>query len=901
MPPPKGPLISAIASAGRARRRVVRLRFYLQAVFRNLRHKPKAEGELDAEVRGFAEMLADERIAAGMPPGEAQRTALADCGGVEQVKQAVRDSRTGVGFQIFGQDVRYGLRQLHRNRGFATLAILTLAIGIGANTAIFSFVNAILLRPLPYPDADRLTILWSGLGYSNRAPFSTFELDQIRQRAKQFDQVAGIWVTNGPLPGEGDAQQVKLGIVTSNFLTLLCTRPALGRSFGPEDDAPNSATTIVISHGVWVRRFGSDPAIVGKSVRFGKGSAVVVGVLPGNFRLLFPDDASVPSNVEVFNSIPIGPSDPQGPSFLHLIGRLRDGSSTLNAQAEGDSIAKQINSLAGRSAMANFRFYVIPLQADDVREVRSTLLLLFGGVGLVLLIGCANIANLLMARAWERQRETTIRAALGASRGRLVRQLFTESLLLGCFGGVAALGLGWVTIRAILSARPPSFTNFGNVNLDWRVLAFTFAVAICTSLLFGLAPITAVRHLDLNANFKEAGRQGGRRRRHRISVLVSAEVALAFVLLVATGLIVRTFVNILRLDPGFRADNVSSFRISVPGYAPLWQVQQTLKALPGVQSASAISHIPLDDAGNWYDYYWKEGAPTELQNTEMADHRSILPGYFTTIGASLLQGRDFTMSDDAAHQRVAIIDDVLARQLWPNGEAIGRKLNISDSPNGPYQFQRDWVIVVGVVHHVQYHSLTALVRPQIYVPYQLAPRPSMSIVVRTAGFIPDLADSVRKQVALVNRDMPTSQVEPLSAVVDRAHAESRFASLLATLLSVIALLLACIGIYGVLSYSVAQRTVEIGIRMAIGAHRTHVMKMVLADGIAWVLPGLAAGFVLSLAVGPLLARLLYGVKPGNAENYLLILALVVFLSAIAAFLPARRAMKIEPLTALRYE
>ncbi|HXP11113.1 MAG TPA: ABC transporter permease, partial [Acidobacteriaceae bacterium] len=506
---------------------------------------------------------------------------------------------------LHGQDLRYGLRQLRRSPAFTALVILTLAIGIGANTAIFSFVNAILLRPLPYPNADRLTILWSGLGYSNRAPFSSFELYQIRQRTKQFDQVAGIWVTNGPLPGEGDAEQVKVADVTSNFLPLVCTRPAMGRFFSPEEDTPNAANTIIISHGVWVRRFGSDPAIIGKLVPFGKKSAVVVGVLPANFRLRFPDDASVPPEVEVFNSIPIGPWDPQGPGFLHAIGRLRDGSTTAQAQAEGDAIARQINALAGRSDMARFRFSVFPLQADDVREVRTTLLLLFGGVALVLLIACANIANLLMARARQRQHETTIRAALGASRGRLVAQLFTESLLLGCLGGIAALGLGWVAIRAILAARPPSFVNLGDVSLDWRVLAFTFAVAIGTSVLFGLAPMIAVRRLDLTRDLKEV-RKGGWRRRHWINLLVSAEVALAFVLLVATGLLMRTFVNVLRLDPGFRADNVFTFRVSAPGYAPLRQLQQALQSLPGVKSAAAVSHIPLDDTGNWYDYYWKE-------------------------------------------------------------------------------------------------------------------------------------------------------------------------------------------------------------------------------------------------------------------------------------------------------
>ena len=642
-----------------------------------------------------------------------------------QVRQELTYRRASLAIEFFLQDMHYGLRQLRRSPAFAVITTLTLAVGIGANTAIFSFVNAVLLRPLPYPNSNRLAMIWSGLGYSHRAPFSTYELFQIRRRTNEFDQLAGIWVTNGALHGNGEAEdvaeQVKVGVVTSNFLPLLCVRPALGRFLSSEDEAPNAPQTLIISHGVWVRRFASNPAIVGRSIRLGKNSAVVIGVLPENFQIIFPGDASVPLNVDAFYSIPIGPSDPRGPAFLHVIGRLRAGSNLTRAQAEADSIAQQINALDGRSAISNFRMYVFSLHADDVREVRSTLLLLFGGVVFVLLIGCANVANLLMVRARQRLRETTTRAALGASRGRLVRQLLTESLLLGCLGAVGALGLGWAAVRAILATRPPSFSNFSDVNLDLRVLAFTFAVAILTSVLFGLAPVVAVRRLDLARHLKEADRPAAWRRRHWTALLVSAEVALAFVLLLATGLLMRTFVNVLHVDSGFRAENVFTFRTSGANYDMLRHLQQNLSSLPGAQSVAAVSHLPLDDTGNWYDYYWKEGAPAELQNTVMADLRSILPGYFSTIRASLLRGRDFTESDDAAHQHVAIVDDVLARQLWPNSDAIGKQLNVSDSPKGAYQFERDWVVVVGVVRHVQYHSLTAIVRPQIYLPFHSLP------------------------------------------------------------------------------------------------------------------------------------------------------------------------------------
>ncbi len=804
-------------------------------------------------------------------------------------------------FESLLQDIRYALRAIARAPAFSLVVILKLAVGIGANTAIFSFVNAILLRPLPYPSADRLSILWSGLGYSGRAPFSSFELFELRRRSTQFDQLAGIWVTNGALPGDGAAEQIKVADVTSNFLPLLCPRPALGRFFGPQDDVENAPGTIILTHGVWARRFGSDPTIIGRSVRYGGHRSTVIGVLPADFRLIFPNDASVPANVEVFESIPIGPWQADGPAFLHVVGRLRNGATLAGAQSEMNSAAAQINKLGGRASLGNLTVSVFPLQADTVREVRPTLLCLFAGVGLVLLTGCANIANLLMARARRRLRETTIRAALGASRSRLARQFFSESMLLGIFGSVAALATGYAAIHAILAARPPSFANFDRVQLDARVLVFTFAVALGISVLFGLAPVFSVRSIDLTRDLRESSHQSTGVRRPWTSALVSAEVALAFMLLTSTGLLMRTFLNILHTDPGFRAGNVFTFRVSVPAYAPLHLMQQKLTALPGVRSASAISHLPLDDAGNWYDYYYREGASAAEQTSVMADHRSTLPGYFTAIGAMLLEGRDFTDADDAKHLHVAIIDDVLARQLWPGQSPIGRKINLSDSPPGFYQFQRDWAVIVGVVHHVQYHSLTAIVRPQIYVPYPLAPRPSMSFVLYTSGRDSGLAAAVRNTVDAVNKDIPITQIEPMQLLVDRAHAESRFASLLATLLCVIALVLATSGIYGVLSYSVAQRTTEIGIRMAIGAPRAQILRMILADGFAWVLPGLVGGFLLCFAVTPLLAHLLYGVQPNDIANYAVMLIGVLAVSALAAFLPARRAMKIDPLTALRYE
>jgi predicted permease len=877
------------------------MRQWWSKIERALGRRRNLASDLELEIDAHLRFLIEENLKQGMSPDKARSAARREFGNVAVVQERSYQSWQFPGLESVLQDIRYALRGIVKAPALPLLVILTLAVGIGANTAIFSFVNAVLLRPLPYPSADRLAILWSGLGYSGRAPFSSFEVFHLRQRSTQFDQIAGIWVTNGALPGDGPAEQVKVADVTSNFLPLLCTRPALGRFFGPEDELENAPSTIILTHGVWARRFGFDPSIVGRSVRYAGHRSTVIGVLPADFHLIFPDDASVPPNVEVFESIPVGPWRADGPAFLHVIGRLRNPAMLATAQSEMNSAAAQINKLGGRASLGNFTVSVVPFQADTVREVRPTLLCLFAGVGLVLLIGCANIANLLMARARRRLRETTIRAALGASRSRLARQFLTESLLLGVLGSVAALATGYAAIHAILAARPPSFANFDRVPLEIRVLVFTFAVALGISILFGLAPVFSVRSIDLTRDLKESRRQSTGTRRPWTCALVSAEVALAFVLLTSTGLLMRTFINILRADPGFRAGNVFTFRVSVPGYAPLHLIQQKLAALPGIQSASAISHLPLDDAGNWYDYYYREGASTEEQTSVMADHRSTLPGYFTAIGATLLEGRDFTDVDDAQHQHVAIIDDVLAGQFWPGQSPVGHKINLSDSPQGFYQFQRDWAIIVGVVHHVQYHSLTAIVRPQIYVPYPLAPRPSMSFVLHTSGAEAGLATAVRSTIDRVSKDIPTTHVEAMQLLVDRARSESRFASLLATLLSVIALVLATSGIYGVLSYSVAQRTTEIGIRMAIGAPRAQVLRMILADGFAWILPGILAGFLLCLAVTPLLAHLLYGVQPTNLANYTVMAIGVLIVSAFAAFLPARRAMKIDPLTALHYE
>jgi predicted permease len=857
--------------------------------------------ELEQDIRDHIDRETQDNIARGISPEEARYAALRKFGNVTRIQEDTRDVWSLVWFEQLLEDVRYGFRLLRRSPLFSLAAILTLAIGIGANTAVFTVVHAVLLQPLPYPYPDRLAIIWSGLGDELRAPASEYELVRLRERSHLFDQIGGIWVRNSIVPGEGEPEQVKLGVVTDNFLSLLCSKPALGRLFTSEDVLADNTDTLIISYGLWQRRFGGDPSVIGRALRVGDGAVTVVGVLPQDFRLIFPDDSSVPPNVDLFMPLGFASAKPDGPGYLRTIGRLRPGANLAQAQSEFDGIAAQLRSTVPAFDDQKFSLHVAPLQDDDTRNVRRTLLLLFGGVAFVLLIACANVANLLLARGSYRLRETTVRLAIGAPRSRIVRQLLTESVVLGLAGGVAAIGVGWLALKGLLALRPESLLRLGSIQLNPAVFAYTFAIAILTGIIFGLAPAIAASRVDLLGALKSGARISGAATKLPRATLIAAEVALSFVLLAGTGLLVRTFLAVLNVNPGFQPENVLTFTTSPGDYNFVHQLQQKLLEIPGVQSVSLVSHLPLDDSyPNWYDSYYPEGAPPSQQNNLQADDRSILPGYFRTIGATLIEGRDFTDADDAAHQHVAIIDDELAKQNWPGQDPLGRRLNISDSPKGFYQFERDWVVVVGVVRHVQYHSLTRMVRPQIYVPFQLAPRP-VSFVVRAAAPLADLATPIRAQVLRVDKAAPVARLIALNELVNQARAQNRFVAFLAGALAGTALLLASIGIAGVTAFSIAQRTNEIGIRMALGASSGRILRMILGQSLGPVIAGLLAGLSLSFALTPLLQSLLFRVKPGDPLIFGLISAFLLLVGFLACYVPALHATQIEPNTALRYE
>ena len=869
------------------------------------------EVDMSEELRFHVEQQTAANLAAGMTPQEARRQAVLQFGAVEGVKDGCREQRRGFWLETLRADARYALRMLRKNPGFSAVAILTLALGIGANTAIFSVLDAVVLKPLPYSQADRLSLIWTDLKIAGqtRAPFSGPDMIDMSKRSRLLQDVGAIWVGNAALTGTGEPEQIKLGFVTANFLSILGVPPGQGRFFNAQDDVQGAAPAIILSDGLWRRRYGANPQILGQSVKLNGQAVIVVGVMPASFRLIFPGDASVPPDVQAW--IPFGEDlagEPRDLNYLRVIARLRPGATIPQVQEELHSIAAQLRADFLEDSKQGVDFQALSFQQDTTREIRPAVLALFAGVGLVLLIACVNVANLLLSRASLREREIALRAALGASRSRIVRQLLTESLLLSVLGGVAGLLFGWWGMHWLLALRPKTLVLLDSVSFNFAVLGYAFAVSLLAGLLFGVAPAAESSRANLVDTLKAATKNIVAGKNRSRAALVACEVALGFVLLIGSGLMIRTFFQLLNVDTGFRADHLLTFQLA-PSYNHypndgdrarfFQQLRKNVLALPGVESVGGVSHLPLDDYPNWYSFYWREGAPPQDQNTLLADHRAITPGYFNALGVPVVAGREFEDSDDAAHRRVVVVDESLANRAWPNQSALGKQLNVETFSNG--NFKRAPADVVGVVKHVKYLQLTDDGRPQVYLPYGQSAREKLAIAVRVTSDPLSLVGPIRAEVAKVDGDLPLSKVRLMDDFVRQARAGTRFTMLLAAALAVLALMLASIGIYGVTSYAVAHRRNEIGIRMALGAQQRDIMQLVLGQGMGSVIAGVLLGVVLSWLLTPMLVSLLYGVRP---TDLLTCAAVAVFLSAVgllACFIPARRAMRVDPLVALRFE
>ncbi|HEX7315759.1 MAG TPA: ABC transporter permease [Pyrinomonadaceae bacterium] len=797
------------------------------------------------------------------------------------------------------QDLRFGARMLRKRPGFTAVALLTLALGIGANTAIFSVVNAVLLRPLPYRNAERLVWVSGNVrGGTNRASVSPPDYVDYRAQNTVFEEFAAS--TSVPFPvnltGAGEPERLTGSRVTANYFRAFGVEPALGRAFGADEERAGPAPVAVLSDGLWRRRFGGDPSVVGKTLTLDGKAVAVVGIAPPEFQY--------PAGAELW--LPLDFDDPEmkirAAHFLRPIGLLKPGVTIEQAKAETDLIARRLEEQYPESN-ERWSLNLVPLHEQVVGGVRTSLWVLLGAVGFVLLIACANVSNLMLARAAARRRELALRTALGASRWRVVRQQLTENLLLALVGG--ALGLlvaAWgVDLLAALGAG--DIPRSREIGVDGRVLAFTAALSVLTGLAFGLLPALRASRTDLNEVLKDAGRGTSGPGRGRVrGALVVSEIALSLVLLAGAGLLVKSLVSLLNVNPGFDPANVLTLRINLararytkPEQAAAFfgDLQRRVAGLPGVEAAGMISELPLSGQPNDMYFYVAGRPPRTADQKVTADYRRVNQDYFRAMRIPVLRGRDFTEQEATGSAQVVVINETLARNFFPNEDPLGRRLVIDFGKQEEFE-------VVGVVGDVLHRSLDGGVYQMMYTPTLRIG--GSNLVVRTSSADPlALAAAVRGEVAAVDRDQPVSTVRTMEEVVSGSVAQQRFRTLLLAVFAGVALLLAGVGIYGVIAYSVTQRTHEIGIRMALGAGAADILKMVVRQGMALALAGVAVGLLAAFALTRLLSSLLFGVTATDAVTLAAVSLLIVAVALLACFIPARRATKVSPTVALRYE
>ncbi|MCI0489449.1 MAG: ABC transporter permease [Blastocatellia bacterium] len=803
------------------------------------------------------------------------------------------------------QDLRYAIRILIKKPGFVLVAVFTLALGIGANTAIFSVVNAVLFRPLPYTEPDRLVVALHG----GTSPVSPADFNDWREQNQVFEEMAAAEMWGPNLTGREQPEQLQAVRATDNLFTMLGVQPRLGRAFLPGDDDLQAAPVVVLSHRLWQRRFGGDPGIIGQTLTLDGVSYTVVGVMPEGFE--FP--LFWATKAEMWAPLPLGNRlNSRGGRSLRVFARLKPGVSRETAQVEMDAIAQRIAQAYPESHTEN-GVRVVPLHQKIVGDARPALLVLLGAVAFVLAVACANVANLMLVRAGARRREIAVRLALGAARFRLVRQLLTEGLLLSLLGGGAGLLLALWGVRSFVAGMPEDILPRQQViGIDGGVLWFTLLLSLITGVLFSLVPALKASKPDLNETLKESSRQsqsgGGLR-----SLLVIAEIALALVLLTGAGLMIRSFAGLRAIDPGFDAENLLTMKVSVAGtnHSPgprreafFRRLIERIESLPGVRSASAINHLPL--AGDrWGRSFSMEGQPpTTPAARPRAAYRVAQPGYFRTMGIAL-RGRDFDERDDLNAPGAVIVNEALALRYWPGEEAIGKRIKI-----GALESDDPWLSVVGVARDVKQEEWSQEAESEIYLPYRQEasyltnPAPHFSyltLVVRTASDATSLAPSVRREVWAIEKDAPISSIATMEDVIAEQLWQARFSMLLLGLFAGVSMMLAGIGIYGVMSYSVAQRTHEIGIRMALGAGRSDILRMVIKQGITLAIAGVLIGLAAAFALTRVMEGLLYGVSATDPMTFSSIALLLVTVAIAACIIPARRAMRVDPMVALRYE
>jgi putative ABC transport system permease protein len=807
--------------------------------------------------------------------------------------------------QTLLQDLRYGARMLWKNPGFTSIAVITLALGIGANTAIFSVVNAVLLQDLPYRDADRLVMVWEHNRPRNRPMNVVNPANYGDWRAQNgvFEDMAAFVDSRSVLTGDGEPEEVATQFATPNLFSVLGVNAIIGRTFTPDDGRPNQPRAVVLGYGFWQRRFGGEPGVIGRKVTLNRGEATIVGVLPPDFRWFIKQGSLTGNAAEIWSVLVLTNEMLQrGGRYLSVVARLKPGVEFERAQVELSGIGARLESQY-KEFNTGWGVNVVPVRKQLTGEIRTPLLVLLGAVAFVLLIAGANVANLLLARAATRQREIVVRCALGAGRGRIVRQLLTESLLVSLLGGTAGLLLAWFGADALVSLSPPDLVNLHGVKLSAPVLLFTFGVSLLTGVVFGLAPAFEASRLNLSDALKEGrGAIGGTSRLR--NVFVVSEVALALVLLAGAGLLIRSFARLQGVDPGFDARKVLTMRVALPlaKYHEesrrvnfFQQAVEKLRALPGVESAGAISFLPFaaPPAGTNFDI---EGKPKQPAGQDHVTRVAVTDAhYFEAMRIPLRRGRLFTEQEATAMRHVVVINEALARRYFPGEDPLGRRLTINmKNENVPCE-------VIGVVGDVKHEALDAPAEPMTYWPHPELVYNNMTLVVRARGDAASLAAPAHEVIRSLDAEQPVADVRTMAGWLGRSLAKARFSALLLVIFAVVASVLAGVGIYGVISYATTQRTHEIGLRMALGANRSDVFKLVVGQGMKLALAGVLIGLGGASALTGLIKTLLFGVGAKDPLTFGAIAVLMIVVALVACYIPARRATKVDPMVALRYE
>ncbi|MGH9846154.1 MAG: ABC transporter permease, partial [Blastocatellia bacterium] len=784
------------------------------------------------------------------------------------------------------QDLRYGLRMLLKNPGFTLIAIITLALGIGANTAIFSVVNAAVLRALPYPNADRLVMLWgtNAKDGNQQQPASFGEFNDWRARMRSFDQVAGAsppW--NFVLMGGSEPEPIQGMWVSANLFSTLGVAPARGRAFLPEEDRTGGAPVVIISHGLWQRRYGADPDLVGRTLSLGGNVFTIVGIMPAGFHFLEAAELWTPLQQNQFAS------SVRSVRLLSVVGRLRADVTAQQANAELDQLARHWESQYP-DTNTGVGLRMVDLHRQVTGKVRFGLWLLFGAIGLVLLVACTNVANLMLARSAARRKEIAVRAALGAGRLRLIRQLLTESIALSLLGGAGGVLLAVWGMELLLKLNPVQLPQYHQIEIDLAVLGFTILASILTGILFGLAPALQASKLDLHAALKEGGRgaraDAGQRRLSNL--LVIAEVAMALVLLAGAGLLVRSFVRLLDVNPGFVTENLLTMQLGLPNatYAQperriafYGQLEERLKAMPEVTSVGLVTRLPLQSAlNNVTSFLSIEGRPVPPSQRPEIDFRRASTGYFQTMGIPLLAGRLVAEQDVTANTGAVLINDAMAKRFFPGEDPIGKRISTATVTG-----QEQWRTIAGVVGSVRHLGMEVEPRPEIYYHTNTSPPFGPVFVIRTTSDPKNLIAAVRSTVRGIDRDLPISNVNTMEQLVAQSLSQRRFAMLLLGIFAGLALLLAGVGIYGVISYSVTGRTREIGVRMALGARAADVLKLVVGQGMTMTAIGIGLGLIASAALTRLMSNWLFGVSATDPLTFALVAALLAGVALVACY------------------